>query len=128
MPFRNALVDHSILFMNRGSHFVETETVLKELEETLLDLRQHYEGLDVFFKFTPFAVPRQLKTALPSASFVELVPNDEDDSFGWARFPAQNKAVATMLRERFPEVVGVSPEVMLGYRTDCRQDGGLFKL
>ncbi len=109
-PWITALKTHniSILILNRGAHFVDNATLVREVKETLQYVRTNFPHISIIWRNTPpghsyvygsfFHAPL---TTPPDNKYFE----DTDAKFHYADFAGQNALIYELLHVHFPEVV-----------------------
>lgn len=92
-PWVHLLQSNAVLLLNRGAHFVETETVLRDLEETLAYVRERAPGALVVFRNTVGGVENITAERLPLATRRAYASGGFAEAYAWDHFADQNLAV-----------------------------------
>ena len=109
---------YSAILLNRGAHFVPTDSVLPQLRETLAYMREHNPSALYLYRTAPPG--HDNCEAMMNHPPLEKPPT-KISGFSWALMPPQNAAVATMIEQAFPDVVVVNVDNATALRPDSHR-------
>lgn len=122
----------TLVVMNRGAHYQETDVVVAEMNRTLHHLFSHHSHLAVVYRNTPPGSPHFGELYL-NEPLTSPPPNDQgwntqkgSDStqpFHWNKFHAQNVDVEAFLKDKFPMVLRLDAYTPTVLRADSHVDG-----
>ncbi len=96
-PWVHRLQPSTILLLNRGAHFVDTEAVLADVEATLAHIAERAPGALAIFRNTVGGVENITAERLPLAERRPYAAGGLAEGYSWDQFAAQNEAVRELL-------------------------------
>lgn len=111
--------------MNRGAHYQDDATVLRDIEDTLTVLRRDRPDLLVIYRNTPAGHPGCGDNSTRFGPPLQHPANysghpmwQPDHLFHWSHFARQNELVRELLRTKFPHVLYIDVAGVTALRPD----------
>ena len=113
---------NALVLFNRGTHFIETSIVLKELKVTLNYLYQNFKDITIIWRTT--ATGFQTDAASTFFDPPQDVPPDmsELNFYNYDQFEMQNLHIQHMLASEFPQILVSDVYHSTALRHDSRAD------
>jgi hypothetical protein len=113
-------VKASLLVLNRGAHFVNTNDTIAELNVTMHAITTTYPNMSIVWRTTPPG-HKDVSETFFSAPLTEY--SEVPHMYHWERFNEQNKEVVQFLHHHYPQVLVLDLAAPMALRADSHVDG-----
>jgi len=113
------LFNASLIIMNRGAHYYDTERVLSEMNNTLLYLSRYHSNVSILFRNTPYG-HLEFDDTFHSAPLT--VPPIPPANYSYNLFSRQNIDIYHFLKIYHPHVVYMDVFTSTVLRADSHRD------